>query len=914
MSENRSGKYTPSRRQLLKGMAIFLGAPELFATAAARADIPRREVSHDEDLLQFVNVMQGTNSNFGFSRGNTLPLVTLPFGMTNWTPQTDPGSGWFFDPNLHKLQGIRATHQPSPWMGDYGHITIMAQSGAAMYGAAERTSEYDPAALKAGPDYFSVELRRDGTRIEVAPTERCAIFRFTFPAGAPGRVIIDAHSHVDIDTAKGIITGFSRLKGGAPDNFACYFYAQFDRPIAKGYPLDDNRPVDNAATAEGKNVGAAVEFEREGVVVMRIATSFISIEQARINLDREIGKRDIDAVRAAANRSWNETLGSVRVKGGTERDRRTFYSCLYRAHLFPRMFHEYDVAGKTVHYSAFDGKIHDGVMYTDTGLWDGYHTLYPLLSLLQPARLGEIVQGFVNAYHEGGWLPQWPNPGYRGTMGGTHSDAVVADAIVKDIPGFDCDAAYAAILKDGTVVPKGTSEGRGHLEDYLALGYIPGAVSESLDYAYDDGCIALAARHLGKREDDATFSRRAMNYRNVYDPGVGFMRSRNKDGSWKAKFDQYAWGDGYTEAGPWQWSWSVPHDPAGLMALIGGREASLRKLDRMLWQAPTFHPGGYGGAIHEMLEMAAAPFGQYAQGNQPVHQVLAMYAAMGSPAKLQYWSRRVLDELYTPDNFPGDEDNGEMAAWFVLGALGVFPGCPGHASYVLGSPLFESAEVRLPHGRTLRINAPGNSPRRVYANNVVRNGRSHGKLWIDHADLMKGGELRFEMANRPIERSLTAADLPFSFSAYGADAAGRTATSTRVQINCGGGDSGNFIADYYFTGGDAVKIDGATIPDGIGLPANLYNTARRGSFIYKIPLPMLPEGRFYTVRLHTVDGVEGLYVNGQAVSDDKADQDRPVAIATVSHSLPNEKGVIVIEARGKDEVSGARVCGIEVLG
>lgn len=910
MSENRSGDYRPSRRELLKGIAMLIGAPELLATAASAKDDPRntRGVVGGEDLLRYVNVMQGTNSNFGFSRGNTLPIISLPFGMTNWTPQTDPGRGWFFDPNQHKIQGIRATHQPSPWMGDYGHFTVMAQSGAPVYGAAERVSEYDPRGLTVRPDYFSVDLKRDGVKIEAAPTERCAIFRFTFPAGVAGRVIVDAHSHVEIDRANGVLTGYSKLKGGAPDNFACYFYARFDRPIAKAYPLEAGHPMENASTADGKDIGAALEFETESTVVMRIASSFISVEQARINLDREIGSKTLEAVRTAGARVWNETLGCIRVSGGAERDKRTFYSCLYRAHLFPRMFHEHDAAGKTVHYSAFDGKVHDGVMYTDTGLWDGYHTLYPLLSLIQPQRLGEIVEGFLNAYREGGWLPQWPNPGYRGTMGGTHSDVVVGDAIVKRIAGFDRETAYAAIRKDGMVPPTGTTEGRGHLKDYLALGYVPGEVSESLDYAYDDACIALAARQLGKTDDDTTFSRRALNYRNVYDSTVGFMRPKTKEGGWRGTFDQYAWGNGYTEGGPWQWSLSVPHDPAGLMTLLGGRTGLLRKLDRMLWQAPTFHPGGYGGAIHEMLEMAAIPFGQYAQSNQPVHQVLALYAAAGSPAKLHYWSRRVLQEAYSPDNFPGDEDNGEMAAWFVLAALGLFPGCPGHPSFVLGSPLFEDIRIKLPQGKTLRLRAPGNSPSHVYANMVERNGHRHEKLWIDYADVMKGGELRFAMSDRPSERALSVDDLPFSFSAYAGDFS-RTVIETRIAINCGGADTADFIADYYHDAGVAVKIEDTPTPPATGSPTDLYGVARQGVFTYKIPLPMLPEGRSYTVRLHTLGEAGGLSVNGKALPAVNTHRGNPILVATVSPVMPDDRGAIVIESRAE----GSKLCAIEVF-
>ncbi|BDI29097.1 alpha-1 2-mannosidase [Capsulimonas corticalis] len=887
-----------TRRELLKDMMLAAGASALIAESALsapakRADSRDAKQAH-EDLVGLVNPMQGTNSNFGFSRGNTLPLVALPFGVTHWSAQTNEGDGWFFDPNVHTLQGVRATHQPSPWMGDYGYFTVMAQAGDAVLAPKARAAAYEPGDFQIGPHTLSVTFKQDGIRIEMTPTERCAAFRFTFPSGKTGRVLIDAHSHVEVDAGAGVVTGCSRLKGfGAPGNFGCYFYARFDTPIAKVYPFDDARQPIAGNMADGKDVGAAIEFEGKTTVVMRVATSFISVEQARISLDREIGSLSFDAVREAAAKTWNDTLGVARVSGGSERDRRTFYSCLYRAHLFPRMFHEYDASGKTVHYSAFDGKLHDGVMYTDTGLWDGYHTVYPLLSLLQPARLGEIIQGFIHAYQEGGWLPQWPNPGYHGTMGGTHSDVVIADAILKNIPGFDRDAAYAAIRKNATVDPGVSTEGRHHLNDYLRLGYVPGAVSDSLDYAYDDACIALAAQALGKTEDAALFGQRALNYKNNYDPAVGFMRAHNADGSWRPNFDQYAWGDGYTEGGPWQWTFAVPHDPAGLMALMGGRDAFLRKLDRMFWQPPTFHPGSYGQTIHEMREMASVSFGQYAQSNQPVHQVLPLYAAVGAPDKMHYWSRRVMDELYSPDNFPADEDNGEMASWFVLMALGLFPGCPGRPAFTLGSPLFTDITLTPSGGKTLHLHAPANSPKNIYVTHITRNGRNYSKLWIAYSDLQQGGRLDFTMAPRPTPRALSVSDLPESQSPYDANAARETSVSVKVAINCSGDELGEFIADCYFDGGAAI-----TLPEADASPSG--RSARQGAFTYKIPLPMPSAGQGYTIQLtFPIGGRQSVAINGKTFFPDLnlETSGSKETVKDIRGILPNPNGNIEIAIR-----------------
>lgn len=852
MPYNNTQEPRISRRTLLQGALATIAAASPGVSGLLAAALPPIQTTAT-DLVSLVNVMQGTDSNWGFSRGSTLPLITRPFGMTHWSPQNKVPDGWFFDPNLHQIQGIRATHQPSPWMGDYAHFTVMAQAGPAALGPEARISVYRKEDLEAGPDYLSVVCTRDGTRLEVSGTERCAIFRFTFPATGDGRVIIDADAQAALDATHHTLSGAARQRSGSvPDNFACYFYAEFDRPFTKAYLIQDGQPLEAQTTHEGKNVGVVAEFGPAPQAEMRVGTSFISVAQAKQNLQREIGTRPFDAVRAESAKVWNETLGVVRVTGGTPTQRRTFYSCLYRAHLFPRLFYEQDAAGKPVHYSPFDGHLHDGVMYTDTGLWDGYHTIYPLLSLIQPERLGEMAQGFVNAYKEGGWLPQWPHPGYHGGMGGTHSDVVLTEAILKDIPGLDREAAFAGMWKNATVPPTGTAEGRGGLADYLRCGYLPvgsagAVVSNSLDFAYDDGCIALAAAHLGHLDKQQELAQRALGYRHLFDPVTGFMRPKHADGSWQAGFDEFAWGDAYTEGGPWQWSLSVPHDPAGLMTLLGGQKGLTQKLDRMLWQPPLFHPGGYGHEIHEMSEMAAVKFGQYSQGNQPVHQVLAHYIAAGSPSRMQFWSRRVLDKLYTPESFPGDEDNGEMAAWYVLGALGLFPHCPGRPSYVFGSPLFPEVVIAAPGQKPLTLRAPAASRRALYVTQVAFNGRPQERLWISHAALRQGGHLDFTMAARPVSRTIAPGDLPPSQSAYAGMAARTEAVPLEIAISCGGAADGLFVGDCFVEGGSAASLE--TGPTGTTLPVSVAQTQRRGTFAYRIPLPMLPGHRSYTVRL-----------------------------------------------------------------
>jgi predicted alpha-1,2-mannosidase len=892
MTDEKDTQACWSRRAVLKGaLTVAVGSslggllPEMAGAAPRARKRPVLKPAHAatqmaEDLLSLVNPMQGTASNPGFSHGNTLPLVARPFGMTHWAAQTGAGDGWFFDPGNHKLQGVRATHQPSPWMGDYGHFTVMGQVGESVFSPEARAAAYDPVAMAVHPHAFSV-MFQSGLRMEMAPTERCAVFRFTSTTAQPLRVILDSHHAAAVGTDGRSLIGRSRKNnGGVSGDFACYFAAVFDRPFLRADTTRDGNPT-GQASLEGENIGAFAEFDGTAPVVMRIATSFISVEQAQHNLAREIAARSFEDVRDEAAAQWRDTLGRVRIDGGTHDQRRTFYSCLYRAHLFPRMLHEFDTAGQPLHYSPYDGQTHPGVLYGDSGFWDTYRTLYPLLSILQPARMGEMVQGFVNAYREGGWLPQWPSPGYRAVMIGTHIDSVIAEAFVKGLPGFDREAALAGLLHDANDIGDPHDRyGRVGLPDYLSKGYVPcdlydKATARSLDYVYDDFCISQAAGVLGRNSEQQSFRSRALNYRKLYDPGLGFFWGKNSDGTWKSGFDQYAWGGPYVEGGPWQSTWAVPHDPAGLITLMGGQEKFLAKLDRFLYQPPTFHPGTYGGVIHEMAEMGAVPFGQYDQGNQPVHLVLYLFTAAGSPWKTQYWTRRVMDRLYSPDGFAGDEDNGEMSSWYVLNALGIYPLCPGHPSYVFGSPLFPEAHIDLAGGKTLTLRAPGNTPETVYANRVAVNGVPQDRLWVGYDELIRGGTIDFTMAKAPVLRSLGAKDLPFSLSPYPAMTPQTAFFPIALNINCGGDAIGDFVGDCFAegSGGTAQHDNAISANSPKDAPDVVYQSERYGAFTYTLPMPMLPGGKTYTLRLHfaeIADDTPGkrlmdVHVNGKPV-------------------------------------------------
>jgi predicted alpha-1,2-mannosidase len=742
-----------------------------------------------------INLLQGTYSHFGLSRGNTLPLLARPFGMTHWAPQTNEANGgWFFHPDDRKLEGIRATHQPSPWIGDYGWFTVMAQTGPLRPTARERSSAYAlDSWLKFPPHYFRADLIQYDTTLELTPTERCAVFRFHFHADAeadpfgaalPRRLLVEpgkGEAFIEILPEGRKLRGWTRSNsGGVPENFRLYFVAAFDGQPAGWGVFRGREASPGEASLQGERAGGYVEFAPGDVTVhLRVATSFISWEQAELNLERETAGRTFDQLRDEGAAVWSERLSRLTVEGGGHLPR-VFTTCLCRTQLFPRMLHEPDAEGRLHHYSPYDGQIHEGLLVTDNGFWDTYRTVYPFFALFCPERLGEILSGWTSAYRESGWFPTWASPGHRLCMVGTHADAVVADAVVKGIEGFDRAEAYAGIRKHAfEVVSEDTGFGRLGLDDYLKLGYVPddrvhhASASRTLDYAYDDWCIAQVARALGREEDAAELLRRAGNWRNVYDPGVGMMRGRNADGSWREPWDQYEWGGPFVEGGPWQHAWGVPHNPAGLIEAMGGPEAFVEKLERMLTQRPRFRTGSYGFEIHEMTEMAVARggpgirFGQYAHSNQPVHHALYLFACAGRPDLTQYWVRRILTELYSLLHLPGDEDNGEMSAWFLFSALGLYPLCPGHPSYVLGSPLFPEACLTLPGGKSLVIRGQAEAEvlAAPYVTSITWNGEPWTRLWIGHAELMQGGELCFQLsATPPPRRDYTPDELPFSQS------------------------------------------------------------------------------------------------------------------------------------------------------
>jgi predicted alpha-1,2-mannosidase len=752
-SDLKSGITTGSRRSFLKATGLaaigtaISGNAAAGETARAAGDAQTASTAASSKTpVDLVNLLQGTDSTPVFSRGNTLPIAALPFGMGHWTLQSNANSPWMFQPGDRRIQGFRLTHQLSPWLSDYGQATFLPFRGEIEPEAGARASSYRPEDARLSPNSLQMYLLRYRARVELVPTERCAIiaaqfddrgdvgFLFDIP-GESGAVQPDAGSNT-------ISLQSTANSGGVPENFANYFVLRF----AEKWDSLEVKQV------RGHRVGVVRFGASSQSVEARIGMSFISFEQAGHNLDIEVGRRSIEELRDAGAATWNQHLSRVEVEGGSEEQRRIFYSCFYRTLLFPRIWHEPDAQGQPQHFSPYTGKVTPGVLYADHGYWDVYRAWYPLMTILFPERLGEILQAWVNAYKEGGWLPQFPCPGYRACMTGSLIDSVFGDAAAKGIGGFDLASAYEGLKKHATM-PGDPDKGYGRqgIEYYLKLNYVPAnrieqAAVETSDAAYGDFCIAQVAKALGRQEDYAMFMKRSENWRNLFDAKTGFLRGKNEDGSWVEPFDPITWGSPYVEGAAWQHRWDVPHNLAALFEAMGGKQKAVAALDQMLAMPAAFNVGVYGREIHEMSEMAAVKFGQYAHSNQPVHHVLYVFAAAGRPDRTQYWARKVMQELYTVDNFPGDEDTGSMAAWFVFSSLGFYPLCPGKPEYTLGSPLFDRATLHLPGGKTLVVEASGNSAGTPFVRDVSFNGQAITQPGIGHSAITQGGKLAFSMS------------------------------------------------------------------------------------------------------------------------------------------------------------------------
>lgn len=731
-----------------------------------------------KNAVDFVNPLVGSDSNPELSTGNTYPAIAMPWGMNFWVPQTGKmGDGWQYTYSAKKIRGLKQTHQPSPWINDYGQFSLLPTVGKPVFDEAKRASWFSHKAEKATPYYYSVYLADYDVTAELCPTERAALMAFTFPKTDQANVVIDAFdkgSYIQVIPSERKVIGFStRNSGGVPDNFRNYFVIEFDHDFDAFVSVKDGKLI-SASEQEGNHVGAIITFktsQRGEKIQARVASSFISSAQAMQNL-KELGQADMDQLKQQGRQRWNEVLGMIEVEDENIDHLRTFYSCLYRSVLFPRAFYEKDAAGEIVHYSPYNGTVQKGYMFTDTGFWDTFRCLFPLLNLMYPSENVKIQEGLANTYKESGFLPEWASPGHRGCMVGNNSASVVADAYLSGLRGYDMETLWQSVVHGTQAVhPQVNSTGRLGYEYYNKLGYVPydvkinESVARTLEYAYDDWCIYQLGKALGKSAKELKpFAKRAMNYQKVFDKETKLMRGRLKDGKFMSPFNPLKWGDAFTEGNAWHYTWSVFHDPQGLIQLMGGKDAFNQMLDSVFMLPPVFDNSYYGYTIHEIREMQVMNMGNYAHGNQPIQHAIYLYGYSGQPWKTQYWIRQVMDKLYTPapDGYCGDEDNGQTSAWYVFSAMGFYPVCPGSGQYVLGTPYFKSMKLHLENGKEVDIQSEGKG---CYVDEMLLNGKSYQHNYLDMRSLMQGTQITYRLSEQPnLQRGIHKDDAPYSFS------------------------------------------------------------------------------------------------------------------------------------------------------
>lgn len=731
-----------------------------------------------QNAVDFVLPLMGSDSDHGLSTGNTYPAIAMPWGMNFWVPQTGKmGDGWQYTYSARKIRGLKQTHQPSPWINDYGQFSLMPTVGKPVFDEEQRASWFSHKAEKATPYYYSVYLADYDVTAELCPTERAALMAFTFPKTDSAHVVIDAFdkgSYIKVFPAERKVIGYStRNSGGVPDNFRNYFVIEFDHDFDAVLSVKNGEYKDGYEQ-EGNHVGAIITFkiqQRGEKVQARVASSFISEEQAWQNL-KELGAADMEQLKQQARNRWNEVLGKIEVEDEDIDHLRTFYSCLYRSVLFPRAFYEKNVAGETVHYSPYNGKVEKGYMFTDTGFWDTFRCLFPLLNLMYPSVNEKIQDGLANTYKESGFLPEWASPGHRGCMVGNNSASVVADAYLSGLRGYDAETLWQAVVHGANAVhPEVNSTGRLGYEYYNKLGYVPydvkinESVARTLEYAYNDWCIYQFGKALGKSARELKpFAKRAMNYEKVFDKECGLMRGRLQNGKFQSPFNPLKWGDAFTEGNAWHYTWSVFHDPKGLMRLMGGKEHFNQMLDSVFQLPPVFDDSYYGFTIHEIREMQVMNMGNYAHGNQPIQHAIYLYGYSGQPWKSQYWVRQVMDRLYTPtpDGYCGDEDNGQTSAWYVFSAMGFYPVCPGTGQYVLGTPYFKTMKLHLENGQQVSIQSEGKG---CYVDEMLLDGKFYEHNYLDMNALKQGANIAFRLSEKPnMLRGTMEADVPYSFS------------------------------------------------------------------------------------------------------------------------------------------------------
>ncbi|MEC4019985.1 GH92 family glycosyl hydrolase [Streptomyces sp. H27-D2] len=767
-----------------KGPAKFRGWVDDVSIAPKAAEKPLAHVS------DYAETTRGTNSSGAFSRGNNFPATAVPNGFNFWTPVTNAAStDWLYDyarsnndDNLPTLQAFSASHEPSPWMGDRQTFQIMPSVAAGTPNASRkaRALPFRHDKETARPHYYGVTFE-NGLKTEITPSDHAAMMRFTFP-GKDASVVLDNVSNeggLSLDAERGVVTGFSDVKsGGSTGATRLFVYGVFDAPVTDSGRLEGGG---------GKDVTGFLRFKpgADRTVNLRIATSLIGAEQAKANLEQEIpASASFGSVKTRAQAAWDDILGVIEVEGASRDQLSTLYSNLYRLYLYPNSGFENTgskAKPKRRYASPFSppsgentptetgAKIVDGEVYVNNGFWDTYRTTWPAYSLLTPERAGKMADGFVQQYKDGGWISRWSSPGYSDLMTGTSSDVAFADAYNKGVK-FDAKSAYEAALKNATVAPPSPGVGRKGMDTSVFLGYTATDTKEGMSWALEgylnDFGLAQMGEALYKKtkqaryqEESAYFRNRAQNYVKMFDPKVDFFQGKTRKGDWRLTPDTYdprVWGHDYTETNGWNFAFTAPQDTRGLANLYGGKAAFGKKLDAFFDTPETGSAefaGSYGGVIHEMTEARDVRMGMYGHSNQVSHHIGYMYDAAGRPWKTQQKVREVLSRLYLGSEigqgYPGDEDNGEMSAWYVFSSLGFYPLVMGSPEYAIGSPLFTKATVHLENGRDLVVKAPKNSAQNVYVQGLKVNGKTWKSTALPHKLLAKGGRLEFAMGPKP---------------------------------------------------------------------------------------------------------------------------------------------------------------------
>jgi len=715
-------------------------------------------------MLHLIDTRQGTASQYKYSNGNTLPYTAYPFGMNHFVVQTDGlRGGWFFHPQDRIFEGFRLTHQPSPWMGDFQHFLLTPVCGEQNMlnpAVSSISSSYRPEESIYKPHYLKIKQLRYGIIGELTPSTYGAKLRLSYPSSAENALFFRTIGGVhDVAVSKdgteftGYISNFAGCKD--PD-FKMWFVLKFNSPIISRENFEDAEVL-------------LLRFENVKNLEISLATSYISIEQAELNLSRELAC-SFDELKEQAAAKWEHYLNKVEINHSNSEQVKTFYNCLYRMFLFPQKCYELDQENNPIHYDTTGKTIKAGYLYTNNGFWDTFRTVYPFYSIIIPDEYEEMLQGFLNSYKNAGYLPKWLSPDERGLMPGTLIDGLVADAAVKGIGSDIMPNLLEAMLVAATTQSSDTTYGRSGANDYLKMGYIPYdyhySCNHTQDYAYSDFCIAQVAKAVGDSKVAEFYTKQSLNYINIFDKEIGFMRAKDKDGNFREEFDEFQWGRDYTEGGPWQNSFAVYHDFQGLINAFGGKDKFFNKITTLYNTPTSFNAHGYGFEIHEMSEVAAIDFGQCGISNQPSFHIPYLFNYVGQPASSQVVLKQIMANLFDAGftGFPGDEDNGSMSGWYIFSAMGFYPVTPGTGEYVLGIPLFDEVKINLPNSKQFTITASGNAPHANFVKNVTLNDSVYTKLFINHSDIAAGGHIDFAIALAPVYREYSEEEIPFSIS------------------------------------------------------------------------------------------------------------------------------------------------------